>query len=130
MEPRYSYSVRRRGPRGWFFDGIADLESFKTVREPVEPKIDNRRRIQSQQLADKQSANDRDPQGMPQFRTSATAQSEREATEQCRHGGHHDRTETQQRSLIDRFFWRLFLNPLGFESEVNHHDRVLFHDPD
>jgi len=58
------------------------------------------------------------------------AQHQRDAPEQCRHRGHHDRSEAQQASLIDRLFRPEVLIALGIEREIDHHDRVLFDDPD
>ena len=52
------------------------------------------------------------------------------AAEQRRHGRHHDRPEAQQAGLIDGFLGDLPSFALGFEREVDHHDRVLLHDAD
>ena len=46
-----------------------------------------------------------------------------------RAGGHHDRTEAQKASLLDRLAG-IKPPPLRRKREVDHHDRVLFDDAD
>src|SRR6266849_820165 len=121
-----SRSVRGRSTR--FLDGIANLEARETLRQPIEPEIHNRRGVERKQLAHQQAAYNRDAQRVAQLRSGAGSEGERQAAQQCRHGGHHDGTETQQASLKDGFFRGLMFHALGFEREVDHHDGVLLHD--
>ena len=46
------------------------------------------------------------------------------------HGGHHDRTETQQAAFMDRIGGRFAVLALRVDGEVNHHDGVFLHDAD
>ena len=106
-------------------DGAETLESRG---QAVEPEIDNRRGVQGEQLADQQTAHNRDSQGMTQFRSCASTKSQRQTAEQRCHGGHHDGTETQQAGLKNCFLRWFVFDSFRFEGEVNHHDGVLLHD--
>src|SRR5580658_2611469 len=98
--------------------------------QPVEPKINHRRRIQGQGLAENQAANHRNAQRPAQFRTHAAAESQRHRAQQGRHGGHHDRPESQQAGLINRLLWRPALFALRVQGEIDHHDTVLLYNAD
>ena len=53
-----------------------------------------------------------------------------QSPQQRSHGRHHDRSEAQQSGLVDRFFGRQSFFAFGVQGEINHHDRILLHDPD
>ena len=88
----------------------AQRRSFLTLRsrrcdasrQSVEGQVDHRRRVQRQQLADDQAADDGDTERAPQLRPNAAAERQRQRTQQRRQRGHQDRTEAQQARLIDR----------------------------
>src|SRR6266478_4085526 len=113
-----------------FLHRIADLVASESLRQPVKPQIHDWGCIEREQLAEEQSADNRDSERMAQFRPRAAAKRQRQSAEQCGHGGHHDRAETKQAGLVDGFFRRLVLDTFGFKREVNHHDGVLLHDAD
>ena len=69
------------------------------------------------------------PRGRLQFRPDAGAQGQRQAAQQRRHGGHHDRTEAANAGFIDRFC-RSSACPFRLQREIDHHDGVLLHDSD
>src|SRR6202158_2229566 len=96
---------------------IADLVACESLRQPVKPQIHDWGCIESEQLAEEQSADNRDAERMAEFRARAAAQRQRQSGEQCGHGGHHDRTETKQARLVDGFFRRFVLDTFGFERE-------------
>ena len=98
--------------------------------EAIQVKINDRRRVERQELREQQAADDGDAQRLAQFRASAVFQGQRQRAEQRRQGGHHDRPKPQQTRLIDGFFRRQTFVALGVEREVDHHDRVLLHDAD
>src|SRR6516225_3189348 len=61
----------------------------------VKRKIDHRRRVERQQLAEQQAADDRYSQRKAQLGAGATFDRERQRTEKRRKRRHHDRAETQ-----------------------------------
>src|SRR5439155_7679186 len=98
--------------------------------EAVEIEVDDRRREQRQQLAQNETADDRDAKRMAQFRSGAGPEHQRQGAEHRRHRRHHDRAETQQRCLIDRLARRLALVALRVEGKIDDHDAVLLDDAD
>ena len=98
--------------------------------EAIEVQVDHRCRIQGEHLAHDQAADDRDAERTPELRPVAAPEGEGQGAEQRGHRGHHDRPEAQNARLEDRFLGALAFPALGVEGEVDHHDRVLLHDPD
>src|ERR1017187_5990992 len=96
----------------------------------VEPQVNARGCIQSERLAENQSADHGDTQRAAQFRTGAAAKRQRHGGQQRRHGGHHDGTEAQQARLVNRIHRRHAFLALGVQGEIDHHDSVLLHDAD
>ncbi len=96
--------------------------------EPLEIEIDDRRRIERQRLAERQTADDGQAQRSPQLRADAVTEHQRQRAEHRRHRRHQDRAQAQQAGLIDRLARRQPLDALRFEGEVDHHDRVLLDD--
>src|SRR5689334_1855658 len=76
--------------------------SLRCQPETVEIEIDDRGRVKRQQLADDQSADNRNSKRMAQFGAFAEANRQRQRPEHRRHRRHHDRTETFEAGLIDR----------------------------
>src|SRR3989442_1287598 len=58
------------------------------------------------------------------------AHRQRHGAEQRGHGCHHDRAEAQEAGLIYGVGRFHALLALGVQSEIDHHDGVLFHDAD
>src|SRR5438132_10469431 len=102
----------------------------ETLSQTVEGKIDDRSRVQREKLADEQSANDRDSERAPQFRTGASTERQWNAAKERRHCRHHDRPKTQQARLKDRIDRRFAFFALRLEREVDHHDAVFLDDTD
>ena len=96
----------------------------------VEEQVDDRGRVEGQELAEDQPADDRDPERPAQLRADALAEGERHGPEHGRHRRHQDRAEAQQAGLVDGVEGRLVLLALGGERKVDHHDGVLLHDAD
>ena len=119
---------RRRLP--WRMADVGRLDVRRRRARPIEEQVDHRRGVERQHLADDQAAHDRDAERMPQLRPGAGAQRQRDAAEQRRHGGHHDRPEAQQAGLVDGLFGRLAFLALRLQREIDHHDGVLLHDAD
>ena len=63
------------------------------------------------------------------FAAGADTQRDRQRGHQRRHGRHHDRAKPKQAALINRIE-RLSPLPLRLDREINHHNRVLFHNTD
>src|SRR5581483_192627 len=103
METRRSTLI----PRCRLLFKMAEPKALETLRQTIEPEIDNRSGVQGQELANEQSANDRDSQGMTQLRAGARSERQRQPAEERRHRRHHDWAKTQERSLIDGLFCRL-----------------------
>ena len=114
---------RRRSPARAHGSSKASLEARKH-------QVDDRRRVEREELRDQQAAYDGDAERAAQFRPGADAHGQRQRAQQRRHGGHHDRPKAQQACLIDRFFRRQSLEALRRKREVDHHDAVLLHDAD
>src|SRR5205823_10072933 len=70
--------------------------------KPIECEIDDGRCVQREQLAENESADDRNAQWSAQLGSSSTAERQWKTGEQRCHRGHHDRPESQQAGLIDR----------------------------
>ena len=96
--------------------------------EPVERQIDHRRRVERQQLAQQQAADDGNAERETQLGAGAAFDRQRQRAEQRGQCRHHDRAEAQQAGLHDRLVRRHALMAFGFEREVDHHDRVLLDD--
>ena len=96
--------------------------------EPVEREIDHRRRVERQQLAQQQAADDGNAERKAQLGAGAAFDRQRQRAEQRGQRRHHDRAEAQQAGLHDRVVRRHALMPLRFQREVDHHDRVLLDD--
>src|ERR1700734_2684604 len=98
--------------------------------QAVEIYIDHGSSEQGQRLAHNQSADDRNPQRPVHFRARSPAQSQRQPTQQSGHGGHHDGTEAQNTGFVDGISRLLALRAFHLQGHINHHDGVLFYQPD
>src|SRR5215471_4468419 len=100
----------------------------QAVRQPRKTQIDHRGRVKREYLAENQSSDDGDSERPAKFRACSPAERQWNAGAQRRQRRHHDGTKAQQAGLINGLFGRLALVPLGIESEVDHHNRVLLDD--
>src|SRR5258707_8190699 len=91
----------------------------------VHVNVNDGRGEEGEHLAEYQSANDGDTKRTAQLRANASAKGKRKSTEERRHGGHHDGTETQQASLVDGFDGGLAFQALRLHGEVDHEDGVF-----
>src|SRR5208337_337523 len=110
------------------------FSSTRPLPEPrlhlVEVYIVNRRDVEGYDLRKEETAYDRQAQASPRVGARAKTNRDGQGSHQGRHGGHHDGTEADERALIDGFLRTLSFLPLRFQSEVNHHDGILFYDAD
>ena len=106
------------------------VSARKAQGQAIKPEINDRGRVERQQLAQEEPADHGDPQGPAQFRTHAGAQRQGHAAQQRRHGGHHDGPEAQQAGLIDGVHRRHTFLALRLQGKIDHHDAVLLHNAD
>src|SRR5262250_1983236 len=81
----------------------------KPGAQAIEEDVDYWRRVEREHLAHKQSAHDRDAERMPQFRSGARSQRQRQSRKESREGRHHDGTKAEQTGLINCLLGRLAL---------------------
>src|SRR5690349_12982137 len=105
----------------WYSHFASAVEPCAPELEAVEIEIDDRRGVQREHLAKNQAADNRDAQRTAQLRASPQAERQRQAAQQCGHGGHDDGTESQQTCLENGRLRALALGAFGFEREVDHH---------
>src|SRR5665213_1296394 len=120
---------RGDGSNAGFGGGLRLGWSF-FMGKPVHEDIYDRCRVQRQRLADNQSADHGDAKRPPQFRSRAGTEGQRQAAQQRRHGGHHNRTKTKQTGLINRVHGVLPFIALRLQRKIDHHDAVLLDDAD
>src|SRR5271156_609769 len=96
--------------------------------QTIEIQVDDRCREQRQHLADYQAANNRNAERPAQFGSITTAESQRQASQQSRHRGHHNRPEAQYAGLVDSLLGRLALVALCLQREIDHQYGVLLND--
>src|ERR1041385_7614889 len=112
--------------RGVIISIATNRSGSEPARQSIECKINHRSRIERQKLAEEKAADDRDSQRPAQLGAGAASESERDAAKERSHCGHHDRAKAQERCLKDGLDGGLPLVALRVESEVDHHDAVLF----
>src|SRR5579871_2284241 len=98
--------------------------------EALEIEINDRGRVQREDLADGKPADDGDAERLAQLRAFAGRDRKRQRTEQGCERGHHDGTEAQQAGPVNRVYRCEAFVPFGNEREVDHHDRILLDDSD
>src|SRR5579862_9716282 len=94
----------------------------------LEGEVNDGRGVKRQRLGKDKAADHRDPQGLPQLRTRAHSNRQRDGAEESRRRRHHDGAEPDDARLVDGFLGGQVFLALGFEGEVDHHDGVLLHD--
>ena len=70
------------------------------------------------------------PSGRRRSEPAPCLDRQRQTGDDRAHGRHHDRPKPQQARLVDGVVGAFALVPLGFQREVDHHDRVLLDDAD
>src|ERR1700722_2795392 len=110
--------------RSWLFSrlrraaGMRDLAiSRESLSEPVKKDVDDWRGIEREHLTDQESTHHRDAQRASQFGSDAMSKGQRQTAKQRRHGGHHDRPETQQAGFVDSVGRAFAMVSLGIERE-------------
>src|SRR6202165_1296008 len=98
--------------------------------QPVEIDVDNRRRIEGENLRQSEATADGVTERLANLRANARTDHHRHATEQRRHRGHQDRPEAQNAGLVDRFFGRQALAMFDLLGKIDQHDAVLLDDAD
>ncbi len=98
--------------------------------EPIEGEIDDRRSVQSKDLAEDEAADDGDAERATKFRADAGAEGERKSGQERGHGGHHDGAETEQAGFVNGIQRGLAFVALCVEREVDHHDGIFLDDTD
>src|SRR5579862_358030 len=85
--------------------------------EAIEIEINHRGGVESQHLADDETADDGDAERPAQFGTRSSAESKRKRAEERGHGGHQDGPETENTGLKNRLFRGFMIEPLGGQCE-------------
>src|SRR4029079_7957930 len=81
-------------------------------------------------LRNNQATNNGNAERFAQFAANSHYDGERQRAEHRGHRCHHDRPEPNETGLVNRFFGTESFVSLSVEREIDHHDRVLFHDAD
>src|SRR5208337_912578 len=123
---RLMVSIRR----DHFRSSIVRTARREAMCELVEEDVNDRSRVERQNLTQEQTANHGDAQGATQLRTYSGTQGKWQAGQQCSHGGHHDGTKSQEAGFINGDFRLLAFFALRFQSEVDHHNSVFLDDSD
>src|SRR5215471_6250522 len=90
--------ARPSGRRRWHLPRPKSPEGG--AAQPTEIKIDHGRCVKREELADQESADDRIAERLADLGAGAAAERERNATQERRHGGHHDRPEAKERGAV------------------------------
>src|SRR5579884_2471042 len=106
--------------------GRSSPASFAPVLEREE---DDRGCEQGQDLTENQSAGYGNTKRLPKLMAHSAAEDQRERREKSGEGRHHDRTKSKQCRLPDRQSAVSAFLAHRVEREIDHHDRVLLHDP-
>src|SRR4029077_32027 len=103
---------------------------LSTLPELIESQVNYRCGVKRKYLRNNQATNDGNAERFAEFAADAHPDGERQRAEHRGHRCHHDRTEPNETRLINRFFRTESFVSLSVEREIDHHDRVLFHDAD
>src|SRR5262245_51628936 len=96
----------------------------------VEIKINDRRGVERQQLAQRETADHGVAERLTQLRARAVTEGERYAREHRGRRRHQDRAEAQQAGFADRRDRRHVMVAFGHDRKVDQHDAVLLDDAD
>jgi hypothetical protein len=81
---------------------MAATAEFDALAHVFEEEVDHRGGVEGKDLREQQASDDRDAQGLAQFRAGSDPEGQRDGAEQCRHRGHHDRAEADDAGFVDR----------------------------
>src|SRR5271163_891169 len=98
MVPKGSCALRLRLVS---VSGFTAFSMAETIAQAIEENVNHRCGVKRQHLADEESSDHGDAQRAAQLRPVAASQRKGNATEQCRHRGHHDWPEAKQAGLVD-----------------------------
>ena len=99
--------------------------------EAVQIEKDDGGRVERQELAQGETADDGIAERLPDFRAGAAAKHERHGAEHRGHRGHENRAEAQHAGLlVDRLFGRQTMLALGTQRKIDQHDAVFLDDAD
>src|SRR5438874_6606233 len=113
-----------------FLNYLVNSEAAHPSGHPIEEQVDDRSCVQSEDLADQQSSDDRDAEWTAQLRSRSGTERQRQSTKHRSKGCHQDWAEAKQASLIDRVAWRFTLVAFCFQRKIDHHDGILLHNAD
>jgi len=106
------------------------LSSEDPGLQPVKVDINDRRRIEGENLRKSQTPDDGVAERLAKLRADSATQHHRYATKQRRHRGHQDRPKAQHAGLVDRFLRRQTLAMLDLLGKIDQHDAVFLDDAD
>src|SRR5207245_5324522 len=124
------YAPRRAALQPSLRRGGAYSGGLRPAPQPVDQKIDHRRRVERQYLRDEQTADNGNAEWPAQFGAWTGRDGQRDAGEQRGHGRHQDRTETSAAGFENGISRRQAAVTLGLQREIHHHDAVLLDDAD
>ena len=110
--------------------GLGDVAAGDALAKPVKEDVNDRGRVQREDLAEQQAADHGDAQRPAQLRAQAGSRRQRNAGQKRGHGGHHDGPEAQQAGFVDRLRRIHAVLALGLQRKVHDQNAVLVHNAD
>src|SRR5216683_8245857 len=98
--------------------------------EALHVEIDDRRRVEREQLAQQEATDDRDAERATELGARARPEGQRQRAEERGHRRHEDRPEPLQARPMNGLLRGEAVVALEVERDVDHHDGILLHDPD
>src|SRR5258708_11576341 len=98
--------------------------------QAIHVDVNDRRGEERKHLAENEAADDGGGKRGGQLGANSRAKRERHGREKGGHGGHQNRTETQQAGLVDRVDGRQSLFPFHLNRKINHENGVFLNDAD
>src|ERR1035438_4431260 len=117
-------------PGNWFrhLAGRAaapDPDPAHALRGAFQIEVNHRRDVERDELREEQTAHYGKAERLARVRAGAGSERDRQGAEERRHRGHHDRPETQNAARMNGIERSPAFVALGFNGEIDHHDRVL-----
>src|SRR5438093_545584 len=98
--------------------------------EALHIEIDDRRRVERQQLAQQEATDDGDAERATKLGARARPERQRQRAQERGHRRHENGPEPPETRLVDGVPGAEAVVALEVERDVDHHDRVFLHDPD